>query len=629
MVATTRIVNRTVAPLSTRTGSSQAQADSAGKPWDVAVGGYLFQLATSPDTPLIRQTAPINKQQQDTESEPGEQTLTGWWLRSQESFHKGAGILYQESRVELEASERFRTSMGIDVWTPGQISLLKTTATLQASASSAQLVAQGVDGSTPVVFHSAGTTLYRSTEAGTATVSWGGTGAIIDVEVIDGSYYVIDNVGVWKGTIAGGAGAKIWDVAGASFAAYRQSGGYTLLLVDNKAYDLTGATGPTLPAVLFTHKASGFRWTAVAAGPGDVRVAGYASGDSSVWTFTPQLSSTGWSVAQATGLPRGEKIYSLADYYHTFLVLGTSKGVRFAAYDASNAGQYTFGPTSWEAPSGAGPVRGVLVLDRFVYATAENGLEDGKSGLVRIDPEQQISDGRFAWANDLQAGQTGTMGGLVELNGRPVFVLQGVGTIIQHATDLVATGYLTTGRIRYRTLESKLFKYIRLRTDALTGTIAITAVTDNDSESAIVTYSLPGATDHPEAAFASVLGAVESLALKFTLARETATTGPTMRSYQIKALPAPKRQRIYRLPLSCYDIETAYSGQKVGYKGSALERLTALEQLEEAGDLVIYQDLATNVSRLCIIDDLQFRQVTPPARSATGGILYVTLRAVD
>jgi hypothetical protein len=619
------VVSRVVHGLSSRTGSSQVQADAAGKPWDVAIAGQLFMLATSEETPLLRQTAPVNKQQQDTEPEPGEQSLEGWWLRSQESFHKGAGILYQESRVELEASERFRTSMGVDPWTPGQVSLLKDTTALQNGANTRHL-ASGMDGTTPVVFQASGATLYRITSGGAATVTWGGSGTIIDVEVIDGSYYVIDNVGVWKGTVAGGAGAKIWDVAGATFAAYRRVGGYTLLLVDNKAYDLTAGGGPALPAALFTHKETGFVWSAVATGPGDLRVAGYSAGETSIWTFTPTLSSTGWTFTHASGLPRGEKIHSLTDYYHTYLVLGTSKGVRFAAY--ADAGQVTFGPLSW-SHDGAGPVRGVHVVDRFVYAAAENGLEDDTSGLVRIDPETEISEGRFAWANDLQSETTGEMGQVVDLAGRLVFCIAATGSIIEHATNLVETGYLTTGRIRFRTLESKLFKYLKLRTDALVGSVSVEAVTDNDSTSAVATYAETGATEHDEAGINSAIGRVESLAMRFTLARDTATTGPVMRSYQLKALPSPKRQRIIRLPLSCYDREKAFNGQELGYRGFALERLEALETAEEAGDLVVYQDLGADRSRVCVIDEIQFRQTSPPGKSAIGGLIYLTLRAVD
>ena len=116
-------------------------------------------------------------------------------------------------------------------------------------------------------------------------------------------------------------------------------------------------------------------------------------------------------------------------------------------------------------------------VDGPLSRLAEDGLEDSASGLVRINPEQEISDGRFAWANDLQSGTTGEMGDVVDLDGRPVFCIAGTGSLVEHATDLEETGYLTTGRIRFRTLEDKLFKYLRLRTDALTGSVSVSAVT--------------------------------------------------------------------------------------------------------------------------------------------------------
>ena len=51
---------------------------------------------------------------------PGEQSLDGFWLRSQVSFHKGAGIKYYEPGSEKETQYRFDDSEGVDVWTPGR-----------------------------------------------------------------------------------------------------------------------------------------------------------------------------------------------------------------------------------------------------------------------------------------------------------------------------------------------------------------------------------------------------------------------------------------------------------------------------------------------------------------------------
>jgi len=62
--------------------------------YDTAIGGMPFISAISDKDEAIRQTAPFKKDQFDNGQEPGEQSLTGWWLRSQMSFHPGAGITF-------------------------------------------------------------------------------------------------------------------------------------------------------------------------------------------------------------------------------------------------------------------------------------------------------------------------------------------------------------------------------------------------------------------------------------------------------------------------------------------------------------------------------------------------------
>ena len=131
-----RFPSRTVFALSGRSSSiAAAIANPQGQPWDYAIAGQVFLSAASDDRPLQRHTDPIQKAQQDTEPEPGEQSLLGWWLRSQESFRMGSGLLYQETRGAIDPSERFRDSQGVDVWTPGEARLLKNTTAFKTFAS--------------------------------------------------------------------------------------------------------------------------------------------------------------------------------------------------------------------------------------------------------------------------------------------------------------------------------------------------------------------------------------------------------------------------------------------------------------------------------------------------------------
>ena len=60
-----------------------------GVAYDISIGNQPFFLLNDDNTPYRRVTAQYRKNQVDMSREPGEQTLTGWWLRSQSSFHYG------------------------------------------------------------------------------------------------------------------------------------------------------------------------------------------------------------------------------------------------------------------------------------------------------------------------------------------------------------------------------------------------------------------------------------------------------------------------------------------------------------------------------------------------------------
>jgi hypothetical protein len=110
--------------LSNPAGSTNYSA--TGEAYDIAIGGLPFFLLNSDDAPYRRVTAQYRKQQIDQSREPGEQTLTGWWLRSQSSFHYGQGIKFFEPIQDESLRFQYTESKGIDVWTKGQATLLKS-----------------------------------------------------------------------------------------------------------------------------------------------------------------------------------------------------------------------------------------------------------------------------------------------------------------------------------------------------------------------------------------------------------------------------------------------------------------------------------------------------------------------
>ena len=109
--------------LSNPAGATYTPSDYA---YDVAIAGLPFFLAASDDNPYRRVTAQYRKQQIDQSREPGEQTLTGWWLRSQSSFHYGQGIKFYEPIQDESLRFQYTESKGVNVWTKGQATLLKS-----------------------------------------------------------------------------------------------------------------------------------------------------------------------------------------------------------------------------------------------------------------------------------------------------------------------------------------------------------------------------------------------------------------------------------------------------------------------------------------------------------------------
>lgn len=119
----TRIPERLPAALSERLSlASQAIYSRMGREVDVAVGGIPFMLATSSEVPQSIETIAVRKDQLDSEKDPGEQSLSGWWRRSQSSFHQGAGFLYEPNSDDPH--EGYWDSENVEVFNQGDLTLL-------------------------------------------------------------------------------------------------------------------------------------------------------------------------------------------------------------------------------------------------------------------------------------------------------------------------------------------------------------------------------------------------------------------------------------------------------------------------------------------------------------------------
>ena len=179
--------------------------------YDVAIAGQPFFLFANQNYPYKRETAQYRKQQIDQTREPGEQTLTGWWLRSQSSFHYGAGIRYEEPVQGETVPYRYTKSAGVEVFNIGKVTLLPGVTASYTNAGSTHSMVGGTDtAGVDVLFVADGSTLKRVTSSGSTTITWGGTGNILALAQDGVNYYAANATGIYKGTLAGGSGSLIF-----------------------------------------------------------------------------------------------------------------------------------------------------------------------------------------------------------------------------------------------------------------------------------------------------------------------------------------------------------------------------------------------------------------------------------
>lgn len=198
------------------------------------------------------------------------------------------------------------------------------------------------------------------------------------------------------------------------------------------------------------------------------------------------------------------------------------------------------------------------------------------------------------------------------------------------AYSKVPSGYLQTGKIRYNTLEPKNYKRLLARCKLNNGSILLQTVDSEGIPYNVITYN--EGTQPQEANTNQPTGAQTELSYRFQLNRDAQTVyeGPELNGYQAKATIASPRQRVIRFPVWCYDVETDLYNVTVGWEGRAIERIQALEDIEQNGDIVTWQDFTTGESRQCVIEQITFTRMTPPDRgySGYGGIVNITIRTI-
>ena len=643
------------------TGSVWQNTDIA---YDVALGGMPFVYATNDSRPHIRQTASFKKQQFDNAAEPGEQSLEGWWIRSQMSFHSGSGIRFYDPATTDEIGHyRFADSKGVNVWTKGQVTLLKSCTSTHLTTGA--IASNGVTQQhlRPIKWSSTKGVLLLDEYDVDKIAADGTVTHFIDYNAGAGVYPVYsicdDGTKAYWMTNVTSAGTKFTvfgkPLTGSSastadeFKVFDNSQNITngvieyvkqrlVICADNKVYECAAAAAST-PTLLYTNPSTSHVYTSITASGPAIYISGYNGIQSTIEKFT--LSTTGvmptlTSAVVAAEMPVGEVIHKIY-YYLGYMMIGTNRGIRVATVSDQD-GSISYGPLIVETTQ---PCFDFAANNHYVWCAT--GV-DGAPGVIRIDLSNQLEPLRFAYANDLYmesvSGYKTTACAFVgnddpSVTDRLVFCTPNNGTAdgtvyIEDSSTLRSSGYVTTGNIRYGTLEPKNFKRLLARGDYTYGSMTLETIDKNGVEYDHITYS--GEIEPVEVTTSQPEVAQEYVAYKFIISRDSTDTtkGPTFKGYQAKATIATPRQRAIQFYVYNMDTESDRYNVQFGYSGRANDRLNALEDIEESGDIVTWQDLNTKESRQVQIESIQYIRITPPDKesSGNGGILQITVRTV-
>lgn len=629
-----------------------------------------FLVGNSEDYPYIRESDGGVREQIDTTSEAGEQSLTGYWWRSQASFDLGCGVEYFDTAKDESVARRFRDSCGVHVFTPGKVTLLNATNKIEEFESKSyitpycllddegQVTDQGVLLAQSSFSGTPSGEILKVTDAGVVTSLVDGIDAVYDICTDGGYYYALKDDGIHKGLISGGSALQIIPLPEAEGADNVKRGRLAVMkdrlmialsqetdtasVSVGKIYEVATSFTGDLPDPIYTVKVPGWRWAGICEGPTAIYLGGYAGNTGRIYAVTIDTSSnppTLQSPYTVAELPQGEVVTSVISYMATYLVIGTNKGVRVATINPDSS--LTMGPLSVKSDT---PVWGMCAIGDYVYAGGSSAVplnDVPRPGLWKInlgvdgtDPRSQL--GIFPAARDLYAPDAtnpGTNQVLrvcpIGITGKVAFTVDYTGLYYEGSTE-VANGWLQTGRIRFDTQEKKSFDFLRVNRDSTGVTVTPTEEHEGTwgSTSAVTWLRADGLSNEYEGQTTRT-ARYNEIRYTFTLTR--VSSGAAFTGYQVRALPSNVVGRTIRLPLLCFPREKSREGLDID-RGTWY-RINALELMEKKGGYVRYQNLATGEDELCTFESIQFitthTQQSRGDQANPGGMLLVTLRLVN
>lgn len=556
---------------------------------------------------------------QDVSTAPGEAAINpgGLWRRGQDSWHLGAGQQYADAAGALDY--RFYKSKGINPWAKGQLSLLNATkVSLSNSATTQRMVVQ--DGRVYVGLDEAvkfSTDPFASSPTWTDCTGEPGGGKKLVAMATDGDriYFGFENDGVRKLDPATSTtvidNTKFINTTD-NYYMLGFAKGFMFGAHDHKLKNIS-ASGT--PSDVVTPIDTAWRWVGVGTGQNAVYAAGYASKKSMVYKVTIKSDGTLDTGVVALELPTGETAASISGYLG-FILLGTNKGVRFCTTDsASNLIAGPLIPTS-------SSVQKFSSNDRFAYFTWTN--YDGTSGgLGRMDLSVYTATNAPAYATDLMYDSTADVTNVVIFDDKPVFMVSGVGVVVEDTSQKVSSGTIETGIWRWGIPDRKFVAKIDTRAEPLKGSITSYISTDSSDYESVGTWNT---TDDIENTFDGTDTKAIEASFKFKLDRgSTVTDSPVFTRWMARAYATPFRSQVFVVPILLH--------KKVSIRNREYFFDVAEEQ-DRFDDLIAQPRVVTlqigRRSHTVVVEDVAFNPVDAVGNAWDfEGTLTVTMRSVE
>jgi hypothetical protein len=563
----------------------------------VALNGRPYQLDIKSNA-FSRQFDDRVRSSVDQSTEPGEAAINtqGLWRRSQSSWHFGAGQEYSDT-ADSELF-RFKNSKGVYVWDRGQCSLLPDTTLASASANSNLYMATASDR-----LYSADDQALKFTTDFVAFTTVTSTAASAIYSLASDGFNVfysyangdIDqtNAGISTSSayITGIEAGYLAYVRGRFMVAGQGAD-------KRKIWNITTAPGSSAnnPTALFTHPNSDFNWVGFAGGQNNIYCAGYAGNKSLIYKTTIKPDGTALDIPTVAGeLPLGEVVQAI-DAYLGFIVIGLQNGLRFCSSDSD--GNLVIGPL---IETGS-PVTAFSAIGKFIYFAYTN-FDTVSTGIGRLDVSTQITTNQPVYASDLMATGQGAIVDIHEFDGKPVFTVAGLGAYRQHATDLVASGFLDSGIYRWGVPDSKFIPKWDLRTKPLKGSISVSVTADGGSVRDVGTQSLLGSLESTFNGYEDRVFEAEAR-IVFTRSATNPAEGPTLTRWLGRAYAAPLRSQLFSVPLLLHH-RMNLRGKE--YFFDVDDELTRLRDLVENPRVVSYQENFESFS--VVVEDVRWQPV--------------------